>query len=189
MAESIIKNPTLMPAVGDVIVTGDSSNPQNLYSGFGNTTWELIDKRFKKQHITTSATVFTRNTTNVSSISSVFARMQNHSVFFRIQITAGVAMTTTRLELGTINLTNVGFNSQSCYLLYNTAMSSDGAGVVMYSLQTDGKIYYEGCVCKRKRTTDGIASGKTFTLYLEVPCTVGQMGNSFCDRFYWKRTA
>ena len=172
---------TLYP-VNSVFVTNTNTNPSSYLGG----TWTLFDKEFKSSYTssTTSGTLFTMNTTNLSAFTASLVR-GGHALRFRLSFTNKVELTDTALELGTWDLPACGVNN----ITYSTYINgrTDGGNVMLMGTL----VYNTGVVTHYDIIgADSVATGKTDCHYdITVPCYYTQMIDSFCDKFYWKRTA
>ena len=164
--------------VGSVVTTSTNTNPGTDLGG----TWSLIDKEFKPQSRT--ATV-SRNTTNFSAL-SVTALYDGHSITFIGTMTSSVSISGTNLEVMTQTLSNNGassFPSSIPFIGY-----SDGAhAAILMDMGTDGRVRTMDVVVRGNSTS--ISSGASITWKVTCPCLYTSMVDSFCNKFYWERTA
>ena len=165
--------------VGSVIVTDSNTNPGDTLK-FG--TWTLIDKEFKSQSRT--ATV-SRNTTNFSAL-SVTAIYEGHNITFIGSMTSSVSMGETNLEVLTQTLSDNGASSLP-YTIPFVGYTDGGNAVIMIDIDTAGRVRTLDVVVRGTGTS--VASGNTFDWSVTCPCLYTAMLDSFCDKFYWKRTA
>ena len=165
--------------VGSVIVTDSKTNPGDTLK-FG--TWTLIDKEFISQSRT--ATV-TRNTGNFSAL-SVTALYDGHSITFVGTMTSSVSISNTNLEVLTQTITNNGVSALPTSIPF--IGYSDGAhAAVLMDIDTAGRVRTMDVVVRGTATS--IASGSSITWSVTCPCVYTAMQDSFCDKFYWQRTA
>ena len=165
--------------VGSVFVTDTNQNPADILN-FGS--WTLIDREFKSQSRT--ATV-TRNTTNFSAL-SVTALYDGHSITFVGTMTSSVSISNTNFEVLTQTLTNNGVSALPTSIPF--IGYSDGAhAAVLMDIDTAGRVRTMDVVVRGTATS--IASGSSITWSVTCPCVYTAMQDSFCDKFYWQRTA
>lgn len=165
--------------VGSVFVTNTNQSPADILK-FGS--WTLIDKEFKSQSRT--ATV-TRNTGNFSAL-SVTSLYDGHSITFVGTMTSSVSISNTNLEVLTQTLTNNGVSALPTSIPF--IGYSDGAhAAVLMDIDTAGRVRTMDVVVRGTATS--IASGSSITWSVTCPCVYTAMQDSFCDKFYWQRTA
>ena len=165
--------------VGSVFVTNDNTNPVDILK-FG--TWTLIDKEFKSQSRT--ATV-SRNTTNFSAL-SVTAIYEGHNITFIGSMTSSVSMGETNLEVLTQTLSDNGASSLPQTIPF-VGYTDGGNAVIMIDIDTAGRVRTLDVVVRGTGTS--VASGNSFDWSVTCPCLYTAMQDSFCDKFYWERTA
>lgn len=163
--------------VGTIVCTNTNSAP----SDYG--TWELIDKEFKSQLI--NPATFTINTTNCTS-NGVIATLHGHSVQLRMVIVNKVAVADTTLTFGTLSLASVGVTGFP--ISYPDVVGGSDGGNALTTWTLDGSTGVLSST-DAPHTTNGMGTGKTTLLYFNIGVTKDNMLDSFCDRFYWKRTA
>ena len=164
--------------VGSVVTTNTNTNPGTDLGG----SWSLIDKEFKSQSRT--ATV-TRNTTNFSAL-SVTALYNGHSITFVGSMTSRVNISNTNLEAMTQTLTNNGASALASALPF-TGYCDNAHAMVLMDIDTAGRVRTLDVVIRGTGTS--INSGNTFEWSVTCPCVYTAMQDSFCDKFFWKRTA
>lgn len=165
--------------VGSVVITDSNTNPGDTLK-FG--TWTLIDKEFKSQSRT--ATV-SRNTTNFSAL-SVTAIYEGHNITFVGEMTSSVSMGETNLEVLTQTLSDNGASSLPHTIPF-VGYTDGGNAVIMIDIDTAGRVRTLDVVVRGTGTS--VASGNSFDWSVTCPCLYTAMQDSFCDKFYWKRTA
>lgn len=169
--------------VGSVYCSSTNTDPATTFGG----TWELVDKGFKS-----TQTSITQSATNYLSVFEVVSIRTDKTVRFRIRLTNSVELNDTTVVLGTVDLTQHGLQTYNDnYFLYSVlggvAISDGGQATIYYDFNTTGAI----------ETNDVLTVGGTHILpvdsnfYINAVVTVeaNQMIDSFCDKFYWKRTA
>ena len=164
--------------VGSVVITDTNTNPGTDLGG----TWSLIDKEFKSQSRT--ATV-TRNTTNLSAL-SVTALYEGHNITFIGSMTTRVSMSNTNLEMLTQTLTNNGASALPSALPF-TGYCDSAHAICLMDIGTDGRVRTLDVVVRGNSTS--VSSGNTFEWTVTCPCLYTSMVDSFCNKFYWERTA
>lgn len=189
MAESTIKYPVHYP-VGCVICTATNTNPSSQYGG----TWTLIDKEFKTQVLTgtSSKPLFTINTTNVNSISSaVRASFDGKNIYIRMHLNTKVALTDTTITLGTFDLEGLGMTTTTGSVLNFIAGYCTGGtnkdGVAICQISSSGVLSSRDVIT---RVSGGsIAASSDIRFFFHYMYNTGYVNDSFCDKFYWRRTA
>ena len=164
--------------VGSIMITSTNANPASTVGG----TWELIDKGFTA--FAASGANFFTPATNVSESGTFVARAGN-TLRIRAALTINAEATDTGMTLGTFNLSSIGV----------TSLATDFTGSVSYS---DGSncgvswnIVSNTGVLSLTDVFDAtkLVTGNAFSFDITVPVIYTQMLDSFCDKFYWKRTA
>jgi hypothetical protein len=168
--------------VNATYVTATNKNPATLL-GFG--TWELTDKMFKAQDVDLS-TRATLNTTNCSE-AAVVAHLTGHTIDFYGSIVTKVALTDSTIELFTIKPNTIGLSAFDHNAQY-PVLTDNGNGIICYAINTSGVVSSRDVIVRGSSTASLAAgSGRSFVITINLPYTV--MLDSFCDKFYWKRTA
>lgn len=175
--------------VGTVIITDSNTNPSTTYGG----AWALIDKEFTTttaQQITcgtASSSDCVINSTNTTSMSAWVSR-QGHSIFLSINaITFKVSVSGTNLTLGTFDLAKLG-TSEAAISPVIMAWSDGAHAIVGMNInRTSGVLQSQDVVVRGTGTS--IAAGSSAVFTVELPCDYTCMVDSFCNKFYWRRTA
>lgn len=168
--------------VGICIETSDSSfDPNTAWGG----TWELIDKEFKSE-VSSSDALFTANSTNCE-LSSCYYTRSGHSLQIRLNFTNKVALTDSAVDLGNFNYDELGITTMPFSLYYELGTTDDGNGIFLFCVD-----YESGNIESREvlsKNDNSIAVDSSCYLLFESVVTASRMIDSFCDKFYWKRTA
>lgn len=163
--------------VGEVIITGSNSNPNNLgYSG----TWSLIDKEFASAD---NVSAWSHNTTNVSSSDHDFTRA-GHSLFLSGGFTTANKWEDSDIHLGTVNFSSLGVSriGSDCYFV---AYTDDGNSGLMCEIEYDtGKL-----IVHDNFGDSYIAAGRNGKWSCNITVPMVYMNDGACSKFYWKRTA
>lgn len=167
---------TIYP-VGAVFCNSTNANPSSYYGG----TWVLIDKGFESKH-SLVAGGFTP-ATNITAGDTYVDRGGN-TLRIRQDITINTALSDNTCELGTFVWSKIGITELPMSI--NDAVTyRDGAnGGIVWSLYSSGKVEQIDIL---DNTT--ITSGNKFFLDFTFVVDSGRMVDSFCNKFYWKRTA
>ena len=181
--------------IGSIVITSTNSSPASKYGG----TWQLIDKEFKHQSLTSG---FFAPDSNVSSVDYALAVLTGHKIYLRLRLTAGVDLTDSVTSpntntLGTINANSIGLvtgpNSYN-YFITPSCNNSDAAkwGYCMVPcIATNTQENFTlSFLDSLTRTTSGILpSGSRIWICGPLQIEPDKMLDSFCDKFYWERTA
>ena len=167
--------------VGSTYITSTNSNPSAYLGG----TWELINKKFRTSAESSgnNAALITRNTTNVTSCTLAVVRGDN-LIRFYFSFTNKVALADSTLNLGTINFNKCGITSFPYDAFIDGWSDGGNANAMLYIDQSTGLITHRDVV-----GTDSMATGKVTYTTITMPLPMSYMLDSFCDKFYWKRTA
>lgn len=169
--------------VGSVFITDTNTNPENTYGG----TWELVDKVFKSRHGGGSGnSMFTRNTTNTSA-HSFWYTTAGHTVTVEIQVTPRIAFDDSTIEWGNVNLTQLGI-TQFSHTGYDYGWSDGGQGIAMVGIRTNGQVNSYDVLTKTSGGSIPAGSEELKVVHTQA-IPYYYMLDSFCDKFYWKRTA
>ncbi len=162
-----------------IICTSTNENPQSKYGG----TWELIDKEFKSQYITTSDKDYV--TKSNCSTFKVWASLAGHTANIAIHINPSVTVADSTIEYGKIDWERIGFSKPSISYKGFIATADGGNGIIMIEIDNTGAIRSIDVVCK---TSGGsIASGNEFRCDTTITLSYSQMLDSYCNKFYWKK--
>lgn len=172
--------------VGSICVMSTNTNPNTVFTG---TTWELVDKEFKHQFINSG--VVTKNSTNVTSIDNQVFELEGHHIWCRVWITNKVVLNDDAKPLFTIDVDKIGINSSYSDFIYG--WTDQGNGIVLASLpnsESGSDITVESRdVVTRGSSTTYVAASSTIYFSFEIHTGTSGLIDSFCDKFYWKRTA
>ena len=168
--------------VGSVLTTSTNTNPASTLGG----TWELVDKTFKETYITLTSDHWAATNAALSNYSNAF--LSDHNLALRLHLTTNIALTDDNsFPLGTLNLASLGASQLTYSIFYNTTISDDGNCSLTYRIDQDGLITVPEVL--NVNGTHNMASGSNFFIHTVIPVDYGKMLDSFCDKFYWKRTA
>lgn len=174
--------------VGSVICMGSNTNPGNTLGG----TWTLIDKEFKTQEITNA---FVRNTTNTTSIDSQSVILSGKSIWVRMGFTNKVALGDTAIEVAYLGTSeSAAFNkiglTSTPYLTRLCGWSDGGNAILQMNLFAGEDSGHYGRVTSVDAQPATCAKDSTVFFTASSRITdINKMLDSFCDKFYWKRTA
>lgn len=174
---------SLQHSVGSIWITSTNVNPSAQFGG----TWELVDKAYKTQEI---RDVITINTTNVASATRAVALLSDHSVHIRMELTTNVVLDDTSVGFGTLKMADIGIESggSGVYAVFSTSYSDNGHGVIMTTINNQGEISSLDVVTKTSGGT--IAANSVINIdFIFTIANKNGMIDSFCDKFYWRRTA
>jgi len=186
MATSTIKYPVHYP-VGCTICTSTNTDPSSIYGG----TWSLVMREFKRQSLTSTSpatTYFSLDSTNADSYSGLVIVLGEQNVFIRISIKTKVALSDTSYSLGTFNFPSFGVNTTSDAVThYFTGFGESANGMCMGYVGSSGDLQITDVVTRTSSGTIAAGTEMKFCIHLMIPYSY--MLDSFCDKFYWRRTA
>jgi len=167
--------------VGSIVITSTNTNPSAIYGG----TWTLVRKRFTPVTLTGSSTGVTFNTTNTQSGASV-VQIYKDIVWLRLTFAPKVSFADNSLTVATIDYTKFGLSSM--YTTYHTCPSDALNGAFMLTVAST---VTSVDVITKTTATSIAASTSTAVLSIPImaPYTPANMIDSFCDEFWWRRTA
>lgn len=171
--------------VGSVVCMSTNDDPSTYYGG----TWELIDKQFKHQQWLTAnmSDIFTFEA--ATTITTGCINLREHCICIErmsVQTTSTISEST--VTFGTFKLASLGVSGGAMSTnKYFTAQSDGGNGIAMMAITTSG--IFE--TLDRVTVTSGgtIAGGNNMNFSFDIQLRMTEMLDSFCDKFYFKRTA
>lgn len=166
--------------IGSVYVTSTNTNPSSYLGG----TWSLFDKEFELANDTAS---FTRNTSNFSSV-TLHVRRAGHDLIFSGTATAATTISNTNLEMLTQTMSTNGsaYGAMQDNITF-VGQCDNAHALILMDIDENGRIRTLDVVVRG--TSTSIASGSVISFNVTVPCSGGDMVDSFCNKFFWKRTA
>lgn len=163
--------------VGSVFITSTNENPASLLGG----TWELFDKTFSNVYGTKNDWIAIDETNTTST--SFYVVRSGHTARIRITFTNLVSISDTEVNIGTIDLKTLGFNTLLNSIRYT---GSTDAGNVIFM----GNIAYNtGIVTVTDIVgVDTVAANTTgWIIDIVLQGHRAVMLDNACDKFYWKR--
>ena len=175
--------------VGDILVTGNNTNPSSDYAG----TWELRNKCFAWWYFIHSLdngeeenlAKYVTSSENATFDSIAVVRNYN-TIYIRLHFINLVPLTDSSIQLGTIDLSKLGIVTPAFLGIYGqTAVSDGGQGSALVGIDPNGNI--SSSDINRKDGGTEIPANSNFyyeiTYYVPVP----KMNDSHCNLFYWVR--
>lgn len=171
--------------IGSIICMSTNTNPTAYYGG----TWKLVDKKLKSQWI--SSGFFTWDNTNTKDASTTSSRssvaiLNGNTIELRIRWYNKVAMSDSAIVIGTIDFSKIGLSTKHDQYTVGWA---DGLNAVplLYLGSTSGKVYIYDWVT---RAVDyGSTTGASIWANWIINERYTSFIDSFCDKFYFQRTA
>jgi hypothetical protein len=169
--------------VGSIMITATSTNPANYIGG----TWELVDKGFADRimYIPSSSWI-AAGAAFVSETSSI-VELADHTVSLRLNLKNTAALSDTTVDLGTLKLNTVGITELPYTIVSDVTASDGGQCTLSYSIVAGGTITISDVLVLGG--AHSLATGNTFSIHINQTVDHARMLDSFCDKFYWKRTA
>lgn len=170
--------------IGATYITSVNATPADILN-VG--TWELYDKEFVTISLySATSSNFEINTSYTSAMTLKVGR-RDHNISFVIDpLTTNVSLGTTNRKLATINLSTVGA-SKLAYAMRTVAGADDAGGVALIHLNGEN-----GEITSTDTITEGggtLPLGSNLRFSLEAPVDYTDMVDSFCNKFYWRRTS
>ena len=167
--------------VGSILTTEANINPSATLGG----TWELVDKAFKGTFMYMPTSSWTAAKATLHSTSNVL--LIDHMINLRVYVNLTEAISSDNdIALGRIDLAAFGVTSLSSAVYRQPAISDAGNCTACYSLINDGTITLNDVL--NVNGTHTAAIGTDFIFNIVLPVGYDRMDDSFCDKFYWKRT-
>lgn len=178
-------NRTIIPQwypVNSVVVTYTNTNPGSWLPG----TWSLFDKEFRYQWITTG---FTFNTTN--TYDGVFLAIPSgHTIEFRFAWKNKTVVSDSEIIVGTLNRAAVGVQNDG-HGIYGIA-GNDGMnaiGIMLLDMSSTSAVLKSYDWVTRATSYPSDTGGMAMLTIVYTTQGVNTMIDSFCNKFYWRRTA
>lgn len=172
----------LIYPIDSIFITSKNENPSSVLGG----TWKLIDKEFKSE-AGNSNSLFNANATNCEVNNFYFARSKN-SVSIRFNFKNLVELNDSTVVLGNFNFPDLGINELPYGLYYVIGSTDNGNGLFISFIDyASGQMEIRDTISKE--SSGNISSNSSCYLLFEFVTTFDNMIDSFCDKFYWKRTA
>lgn len=181
--------------VGSVVITRTNTNPSANFGG----TWDLIDKEFYPfNHYSTSNdsyVTFDSTRTKTTFNQKVYIQREGHTleVYGSLELSASIA--DTEVPLFTLSEAALG---GTLVVDVPIMMPSDGANGYCYAkLGTGGVLNSEDCISRieANNVSNSIGVNETLRFHFTIvfaPRTGGvehSMIDTYCNKFYWRRTA
>lgn len=161
--------------IGSVYIGTINTSPESILGG----TWELIDKEFTPQTVTGTFTI------NTATSCEAKASLGGHSIELQLNFKAKSAIADSTVTIGTLTPSSVGV-TEFPKSLYPTGSSDGGNAICACYFSTNGVF----------QILDGNPTGSSLTAnqatYVIITFAIDDfatMVDSFCNKFYWKRTA
>ena len=174
--------------IGSIICMSSNTNPSTLYGG----TWTLVDKELSYRFHNLYKSGW--SATNATAQTSAGAVIGGHAMDIRLEVTTTTALSDSTIELGYINPNALGITEFPIVYRY-VPFSYDGGGVfdvVGQTVITDvGRITVEDIwTATANGASHAYASGAPLhMIYHFSSIPFNYMLDSYCDKFYFKRTA
>lgn len=169
--------------VGAVYCSSTNTNPASKLGG----TWSLIGKGFASSYSTDSP-IFTPyanpedNTSNII-LSSAYVMRNDSNIRIRLGIASKSTIDDGGMPLGKINYDKIGITNLDMSYLGQVTFSDGANGGIVWNLVHDtGELNQIDVVGELKPE-------QTFYIDINILTRHTKMLDSFCDKFYWKRTA
>jgi hypothetical protein len=166
--------------VGSVYIMSTNVNPNTI--GIPG-TWTFVDKEFKTAHynIDNISGGFTNGS---ASAHTIYLLYSGHDIIVTGTITSNTSLADSTVTLGTINPAKVGA-VQHFSMAHRFVGYADGAnGAAMLQVSYLGEIQSVDVI-----DLTSMPSGGVLTLETTIGLQPSLMADSWCDKFYYKRTA
>lgn len=186
--------------IGSIIITNTNTNPAaaiNDTRAWLGGTWELVDKEYKAA---VGANVYwtpAMNGSTPSAEATGFVTRTDHLIHLYSQITTKIAISTasTSYTLGSFDHDMIGgapntpisfgYSDSNFTNAVYTKHSTTESCMVRYGFSWDGGF----TVYEIFNTDKQLPANALIYLNTSIKMSPEYMGDSFCDKFYWKRTA
>lgn len=168
--------------IGSEVIMSTNTNPSTYFGG----TWQLVSKKFSQQVVTFSSSDWTATT---ATFVSGYAFLYGDIMALRLSIQPTSLLTDSTVTLGSLNLANYNLSPMFQGLVEAKAHSDGGDSTICFTLSSTGTVtaydslYYPG------KSHSQATTGQTFYIMHYTHMHVANMPDSYCNRFYFKRTA
>ena len=169
--------------VGSVVITDTNTNPSASFGG----TWSLIDKQFTPTEATNINSAFTIYSTNTTS-ADIYCVREGHTITISCaSLVNKVALSNTNLRLGDFNLSALGATELAFTPQFVGLCDGANALILMDLNRTSGRLESQNVVIRGTGTS--VSANNTTMFTVVITCDYTKMVDSFCNQFYWRRTA
>lgn len=172
--------------VGAVYCNSTNTNPASKLGG----TWELVDKGFASvyENITDFSAVKNYITVLDSNISDMDIAVTRSGGTMRLRVTfcSPTTYDDTYVELFKINLEKFGCTNIPMGYNFIPCLSDVSGGGLICSCTYEGKVSTYDVI---DGTGPWVTGAGGYSMDITFTCTPSTMLDSFCDKFYWRRTA
>lgn len=169
--------------IGSIMITSTNTNPASSVGG----TWTLVDKGFTDRMAYIPSSSWTAGAADFTGETNSIVELADHTLSLRLSLTTTAALSDTETTLGTLDLSTVGITELPYTIVSDVTASDGGQCTISYSIVAGGKISSTDVL-----TVGGshsLAAGNTFSIHVNQTVGYTRMLDSFCNKFYWKRTA
>lgn len=176
-----------VPAIGDVIITSDSTDPSTRMGG----TWEEIDREFASRTNTEITSQITLDSTNCSAF-SCWTMHSGHSIRFAVRFTTKVTMSgDNRYKLATIPPSAVGASAFGDGYYFTMFSDAKNALLSLY-MDGNGNFYVDDAWLIQANPSQSVTAGQFswFNFTIDLPKNyLLTTPTSWVNKYYWRRTA
>lgn len=169
--------------IGSILITTTNTSPAATVGG----TWELVDKGFAERMVYIPSSSWTAGAAEFRSETNSVLELADHTVSLRLSLENTAALSDTETVLGTLNLSKVGITELPYTIVSDVTASDGGQCTISYSIVASGEISVTDVLVLGG--SHSLAAGNTFSIHINQTVGHDRMLDSFCDKFYWKRTA
>jgi hypothetical protein len=175
----------MLHPIGSIFITDTNTNPSDVLGG----TWELVDKTFTPAAFSVDASCWINNTNTELATYGIWATRIGHTVSIRVHLKFSdtVYDNTSNVVLGKLDLSAFGISRFEYAVMGNTTISDSGNCTIGYNFDSDGTVLATDIL--NVNGTHTVSAGNDFFVNIVQPVKHGYMLDSYCNQFYWKRTA
>jgi hypothetical protein len=182
--------------IGSVLITSTNESPATSMGG----EWSLVDKEYSNTVTALDSSSYWTPATSSSTPRaelSGFVIRTNHLIHLTLQFTTKIvaSLTNNSYTLGTIDHTKIGgvFNlpmsfgftgSNFANAVYVNGSATESCSI-RYGIGATGTV----TINEVFNTSKQLPVDAIIYINVSIPMDPEYMGDSFCDKFYWKRTA
>lgn len=175
--------------VNSVVITSTNTNPSSDFGG----TWVLMNKEYRVQKL--PANDYATWNSSITDDGDGYILIAGNRVSAVLTFTNKIALNDDKVEIVEFPWNDIGVNaSLTLPCVVSNDYFCDGANTVGLAGMATSWVGQRGFFVIEHNDvvpqgSSGVATGHMFYLKMDLWLEDSQMLDSFCDKFYWKRTA
>lgn len=174
--------------VGSIYITSTNTNPSSELGG----NWTLIDKNFtsyiKKYTNSDDILQYITILNDAIEVNELVIRRIGNNLNIRVYLTTLVDITDEKIDVAQLNLDKLGATTLHYSQPLSVFGSDDKNAVIIGGVLYDGIIQFVDTIV-RERSTALLPAGATTYIHFSTNLNYTAMIDSYCNKFYWRRTS